>query len=360
MKVNSVRIGFFIPDLGDGGAQRQCAMLANEFARRPGVHFFFVCYRPGVHDNLLAVPAGSVHQMGLRSNFDPRAIWRLRKILKRERADILVSWLHPADAVAYFGCALSRVKWVVAERASNYPPRLRFRLRTFLALRSDAVISNSTVGMRLWREGNGHDRVYLVDNIAPAQRSRPDTADSHAFRVLVIGRLVERKNPLVAAAALSRCSQQFPALEFDFVGDGSLRSQVQETIDEHGAGQHVRVLGFQKDVSPLLDEAVAVVHLSKHEGQPNVLLEAAAASVPIVASEIQEHVDLLGSRYPLFVKDLESPDGCIRVLSQLLSDPEVHGKDAFSYVRERLANMSAERVGDSYERILREVVGRFD
>ena len=102
-RVASLRIGFFVADLGDGGAQRQCAMLANELSRRPDVHFFFVCYRPGIHDALLHLPARNVHEIGVRSNFDLRSIMRLRAILRKECADVLVSWLHPADVVAYFG-----------------------------------------------------------------------------------------------------------------------------------------------------------------------------------------------------------------------------------------------------------------
>ena len=102
---------------------------------------------------------------------------------------------------------------------------------------------------------------------------------------------------------------------------------------------------------------MAVVSLSKHEGQPNALLEAVAASVPIVASAIPEHVELLGPSYPLFVEDLDYPDGCVHVLSKLLKGPGLQGKEVLSYVRGRMANMAAEQVCGSYERILREVVG---
>ena len=142
------------------------------------------------------------------------------------------------------------MKWVLTERDSRYPVELRYRLRALLGMRADAVISNSAAGAKLWREVNGHDRVYVVDNIAPTHRSRRDFADTHLSRVLVIGRLEEQKNPVVTAAALSICSLRFPTVEFDFAGDGSLRSQVQETINEHGAGDRVKVLGFGMTCRP--------------------------------------------------------------------------------------------------------------
>ena len=61
---------------------------------------------------------------------------------------------------------------------------------------------------------------------------------------------------------------------------------LQALIDELGRGERIRLLGFQKDVIPLYEAMDLFVLSSLREGLPNVVLEAMALEVPVVATRI--------------------------------------------------------------------------
>lgn len=69
-------------------------------------------------------------------------------------------------------------------------------------------------------------------------------------------------------------------------GDGSLRAQVESLIDQLGLRNSVRLLGVRTDIPALMNLADAYVMSSLWEGMPNVLLEASASELPIVATRV--------------------------------------------------------------------------
>jgi glycosyltransferase involved in cell wall biosynthesis len=81
-------------------------------------------------------------------------------------------------------------------------------------------------------------------------------------------------------------AQEFPVARFVLVGDGELRGRVEHLIREKALGDRFRLLGWRRDV-PLLMSALDVFVLTSHwEGLPCVLLEARAAAIPVVATNV--------------------------------------------------------------------------
>ena len=127
-------------------------------------------------------------------------------------------------------------------------------------------------GARAWRVPNGVD-------LAPLDIKRREGG----FQVLFTGALRPEKNLPVLIAAM----RELPAeVRLTVVGEGAQRSAVEAAIREHGVGERVRLVGAVQDVRPWLAEADAFVLPSASEGMSNSLLEAMAAQLPIVASDV--------------------------------------------------------------------------
>ena len=99
-----------------------------------------------------------------------------------------------------------------------------------------------------------------------------------------IGSLDERKDPLAAVRAAERAS-----VALLVVGDGPLRSRV-----EQAAREHVRVLGQRADVPRLLATADFYVLTSHREGLAMSLLEAMAHGLPPVVTDLAENLEAVG------------------------------------------------------------------
>lgn len=336
-----MRLLVLIPNLADGGAQRQCVRLVNELGTRDDVDVVLVWHPGGVHESLLdrsvvddrPLPADLSHK-------DPRAILHVRRTIKQTRPDVVMTWLRPGDLVGRAALVGLDVPWVIAERDSAHQPGLLSALRRQLGRRATLVMANSRGGADYWRAGGRPEQrpTLVVDNIVVEP---PPRALVPRDTVAFIGRLEHQKNIHVVASSLALSAAEHPELRHLIVGQGSLAAQVEALVRGHA----VELTGYVEDIHPLLARSVVLVLVSHHEGLPNVALEAVTHGVPVVASDIPEHRDLLGPDYPYYVADRHSPEAVAGVVRRVVDGPDPRALD---HARARVQAMTAASVADSY------------
>jgi 1,2-diacylglycerol 3-alpha-glucosyltransferase len=103
--------------------------------------------------------------------------------------------------------------------------------------------------------------------------------------LLWVGRLNQEKRPLVAYEIFSKLSQTHPELRLVMVGDGSLRTELQERIRRDGLGQRVILTGLvdYRLMPALYNSADLWISTSQSEVHPMVALEATACGLPAIA-----------------------------------------------------------------------------
>jgi glycosyltransferase involved in cell wall biosynthesis len=112
----------------------------------------------------------------------------------------------------------------------------------------------------------------------------PPAADPR--RVVSVGRLDAEKNPLLLADVMAELGEGWT---LDVYGDGPLSDDLAERVAELGLGDRVTLHGYVAMGGDLLRayrEAGTLLHVSLTEGMPQVLLEAFAAHVPVVATAV--------------------------------------------------------------------------
>lgn len=348
-----LRLCVLIPGFSDGGAQKQCIFLLNALQECDDVELTLIRFRDGVHDPLLRRERIAIHTLPYSSNADPRLPLAIAAILRRSRAQILLTWLISCDLHGFFvrACAGNGVRWVMTERNSRHPKGLRFRLRYQLGRFADAVISNSPAGDAAWARLARPERRFVVPNIVlPAL-----TASEHHGAVLFAGRLEPAKNPIAAAAAFLHLAARRADLHFQIVGQGSLSETLRRMIAGSPQAGRIVMTGFRDDLPVHLAGAKALVSLSHHEGLPNVLLEAAMAGIPIVASAIPEHVALLGAHYPYLVAPDAPPAAIAAMIETAIDDPAP--ADALAPARQAMTAMAPEAIAARYMAIFAQVAG---
>lgn len=161
----------------------------------------------------------------------------------------------------------------------------------------------------------------VLDDYSPTDRSSLNEIRSRygipedAPVVLSVGRLHPEKDPVTLVRGFARIPQEEARLVL--VGDGELREAVSVEADRAGLDGRVVVTGFRprEEIPSLLYVADCFVMASQYEGFPFALLEAMAAGVPVVVSEIPQIDELLEG-----TGALRFPVGDDRALSERISE----------------------------------------
>jgi len=113
------------------------------------------------------------------------------------------------------------------------------------------------------------------------------------FTFLCIGRLDTQKNQ----PALIKAAKELVDKGYDFevlmIGEGPHRSMLEEQVADLGLQDHITFMGVRMDIPKLCNQGHTLVICSRWEGLPNVLLEAAASSLPIITTKVGSVPELL-------------------------------------------------------------------
>jgi glycosyltransferase involved in cell wall biosynthesis len=269
-----------------------------------------------------------------------RAVRAYRRLTRD--VDIVDAWLVPAYTFAGIVQPLARVPVLVAGRRSTIDVN---RTRTWyreaagrFAMRAvDAVVANSQAAANdaIDIEQIDPARVHVVRNaVVPvettdAERSRLRLAWGFAADDLVVGCVGNYKPGKgqqmlleVASALHERC----PSLRWCFVGDGPLRGWLQGEIHRRGLDTIVALHSGERDARHVYGAFDIAVQASDSEGLPNVVLEAAVAGLPIVATSVGGTTEILTDGVNGLLVPRGDQQGLHEALEKLAEDRDQRGR----------------------------------
>lgn len=130
----------------------------------------------------------------------------------------------------------------------------------------------------------------------------------------------QRKNHQALLRALPEVLRLKPDVRLLLAGDGALRLEVERLSERLGVRDRVVFLGYVADTAPYLQACDAAVSVSLSEGLPLGLMEALACGVPVAASDVKGHIDLLGS-YPHLLFDSRQFSQAASSIAAALNQP---------------------------------------
>ena len=140
------------------------------------------------------------------------------------------------------------------------------------------------------------------------------------FLVAVVGRLAEVKRPELGLDVLELLTERYPNLHLVWIGDGALFGLLERRIlASDTLRERAHLAGAREDMTSIYPELDAVLLTSRQEGLPVALIEAAAAGLPVVASDVGGVAEIVAHERTGWLGD--SVDAWSFALAQLLDDP---------------------------------------
>lgn len=231
-----------------------------------------------------------------KTEMDLTAAWRLSRIIKQLKPDIVHA--HDPHGVAMAALALSmstqlaKPPLVAARRVDFHLrgsslSRWKYRQVDCFICASEAIREMLVAdGVPAARAVTVHEGIDLgrVDTAPPAKLHEDLWLPHHAPIVGNVAALVPHKGQKHLIEAARLVLPQVPDARFVIAGEGELRPALERQIKEHHLEKHVLLAGFRPDVLSLHKALDVFVMSSVTEGLGTSLLDAMAASKPIVAT----------------------------------------------------------------------------
>jgi glycosyltransferase involved in cell wall biosynthesis len=376
--VSPIRVAHIITDLEPAGAEHMLLRLVEGAPRTHIEHAVISLTTRGPFGDRIAQAGIPVFALGMRPGRpDPRALWRLVRLLRRLRPAIVQTWLYHADFAGLLAGKLAGVPVVWNIRCAELDPRdhpaslmTLLRALTLASRYPAAVICNSHAGQRAHeRLGYAPRRWAVIPNGFDVDTFRPFPEAPIALRreldlpadAKLIG-LLARFHPMKDHATFLRAAKIVidakPDVHFVAAGRGvDAALSLNALLDELVLRSRVSLLPERRDTFEFLAGLDTAISSSYSEGFPNVIGEAMACGTPCVVTDVGDSAEIV--RDTGVIVPPRNPAalaaGIVRVLELDDAAREALGRAARARI---IAEFSIERIAAQYEALYSELTGR--
>lgn len=301
----------------------------------------------------------------IRGTADPAALLNTVRLIKKHKANVVNThsgkdtWVGGFAARMAGGCLFVRTRHLMIPISSNP--------LNFINRMADGIITTGESVRNAMIADNGIQPERIVSIPTGVSLARFKPAAGAGFLRHELG-LPENTNIVTMVAILRRAKRhdiflqmacilkrQHPQVKFLIVGDGPMRSLIEQSIVEMGLSDDVIMTGHRTDIPEIMALSDIVVLTSEKEGVPQTLTQAMAMEKPVVAAPVGGIPDLIEDERTGLFAETGNPESFAARISTLLTSPDrrrIIGAEGRSFVMQNFtADIMTEKTLDFYRRL---------
>lgn len=291
---------------------------------------------------------------------------RLAKILKKEKIDIVHthSWGTLVEGV--LGAKMARCPVVIhGEHGTFFSTGKRKWVQQVFWRWSDYLLSVSEILARKLENATGlaENSFYPILNGVDMQKFKPDTdarkkvraefkIDDTTIVIGTVGRTMKVKNHPLMIRAAKILKDKHIDFKMIIVGDSPMhndRDALLHLIDTLDVGAYVEMPGKRTDIADLLNAFDIFLLPSYSEGCSNVIQEAMAVGLPVVATDVGGNPELVLDNKTGYLFPSDDANICADELERLILDKELRDKFGLASLSEARSRFSLKAMIDNYQ-----------
>ena len=306
--------------------------------------------------------------------FELQAVRALARLLRGERIDVMHSHLYHANLYGRLGARLAGVPAIATVHNTYTRVKLHRRLlnRVLTGARSRVVAVSEDVRRDLVKyDGIPQEKIAVVHNGIDVSRVQSTLSRQEArarlglagdtIAVGCVARLEEQKGHrflLEAMALLNDASRGPPQFTLLVAGDGRLRAELEQCAVALGVAAQTRFLGTRSDVADILRALDVYAMPSLWEGLSIAMLEAMAAGLSIVISDVSGVAQVIGNDEYGVKVPARDPAALAQAIAALANDPQRRVAIGAAARQRVIDKFSAGAMLDNLSRLYEEVSSR--
>jgi glycosyltransferase involved in cell wall biosynthesis len=254
----------------------------------------------------------SVRELPFGGPLDLFTSWQLGREIAAQDSDVVLTWMNRAAAKT------PRSRAVLCGRLGGYYDLKYYRHCTHLIGNTQDIVDY------IVKQGWPRGRAHYLPNFVRARKSSPVARTTFQTPegvplLVALGRLHAAK----AFDTLVRALVHVPEAHLWIAGDGPEEAALRQLADETGVAGRIRFLGWQEDVEGLLASADVFVCPSRHEPLGNVVIEAFAQGLPVVAAASQGPRSLIRDAKNGLLVPIDDVIALAKAISDLVGDMQM-------------------------------------
>ncbi len=301
-----MKICFLAGTLGRGGAEKQLLYMLRAL-KNAGVEARLLCLtKDESYEQEIKDYGFSVEWVGSSKN----KILRLAKIisnLKKQPAEVLQSSHFYTNLYAAAAGRVLNIRSIGAIRSDLFREISANGIYGKWNLTAPQhLIANSELAReRAIGKGISKEKIDFVRNVVESENGSQKPVEKQSVNILFAGRLDKNKRADWFIELAFQLRQNLPRanLTFQIAGDGPLRLPLEQLAQKRELSKsELSFLGVRQDMPDVYRAADVLVLTSEHEGTPNVILEAMAYGVPVVATKVGGVPEILTEKCGILVE----------------------------------------------------------
>ncbi len=295
--------------MDDGGAERCCAELAI-YLHEKGYHVRLIVIGPipkpprnEIYGRLVAAGVW-IEFIGAEKWYQfPMALWRLRRLVAKDRSEIAQSFLWHANVLCAATYPRFKIPLVGGHRVAEHRiGRNRWSSWATTQMRCIVCVSHSLAEWCSKAEKIPLEKLVVISNGIDLDKLALEPELPSEMRkqpaLLFVGRLHLQKGIDILMDHADSILTALPKHHLVIIGYGALRPVVDSWVENFRYRDRVHVLGQRPDVAGWMKQSQLLILPSRFEGMPNAILEAMALGIPVATLQVEGVNELLGELAP--------------------------------------------------------------
>ncbi len=336
------------------GAEKQLLYLLNNL--NDGKFSATICTLKDEGELLSSIKNPNImkYSLGISSILDFFKLFKLRMVIKKNSPDIIHSFLDVDNILAkIFGKIYGKIIINSQRNCNPFRSKKRDFFERITRELADYQISNSYAAKKLVLAKGLFDypkKIYILPNCIEKKVIKNSVRENTELRIIAVGELSKQKN----FSALMEALNGVENISLTIIGTGPLKNQLLNESKRYRV--KLNLLGFVDNVDEYIIQSDILFHTSLWDGMPNVVMEAMALKIPIIASDVGDVKRLIIDGKSGFLLNTPIDNYEVRKKLSVLRNDKALRQTFTNNAYDEILKYSITRMCNTYENILKEII----